>query len=243
MNIVGIFGLAGAGKDTAADRLVSNHGYTKVSLADPLKRISRDVYGFTDTQLWGPSSARNAPDKRYVRERHERHDWVEASDGEFECSRCQAHGQQNPDECVVYLTARFALQVLGTEWGRTCYKNTWTDLAIKTARAILEQGMSYTPQRGLYTDDSGARPSGVAIADMRFWNELESVKEAGGYVWRIKPPAPLVAAEGWRKHQSETEQGEIPDSAFHQVIVNRKVAFETLYADVDEALARCLKAA
>ena len=31
MKIVAISGNAGAGKDTAADRLVSNHGYVRIS--------------------------------------------------------------------------------------------------------------------------------------------------------------------------------------------------------------------
>lgn len=65
MNIVGITGQAGSGKDTVADRFVEEHGYVKIALADPLKRLGREVFGFTDTQLWGPSEHRNAHDKRY----------------------------------------------------------------------------------------------------------------------------------------------------------------------------------
>lgn len=65
MNIVGITGQAGSGKDTVADRFVNEHGYVKIALADPLKRLGREVFAFTDTQLWGPSEHRNAPDKRY----------------------------------------------------------------------------------------------------------------------------------------------------------------------------------
>ena len=65
MNIVGVTGQAGSGKDTVADRLVEEHGYMKIALADPLKRFGHVVFGFTPEQLWGPSEMRNKMDKRY----------------------------------------------------------------------------------------------------------------------------------------------------------------------------------
>lgn len=39
MQIVGITGKAGAGKDTIADYLVQTHGFTKLSFAEPLKAM------------------------------------------------------------------------------------------------------------------------------------------------------------------------------------------------------------
>ena len=68
MNLIGICGRSGSGKDTVADILVRDYGFVKVACADPLKRTCRDVYRFTDEQLWGPSKKRNAPDMRYPRE-------------------------------------------------------------------------------------------------------------------------------------------------------------------------------
>jgi len=65
MTLVGISGQAGSGKDTVADRLVTDHGFVKVGLADPLKRFGKEVFGFTEEQLWGPSEMRNALDDRY----------------------------------------------------------------------------------------------------------------------------------------------------------------------------------
>ena len=50
--ILGISGLAGSGKDQFATYL-GPVGAVTVALADPLKRIARDVYAFTDEQLWG----------------------------------------------------------------------------------------------------------------------------------------------------------------------------------------------
>ena len=39
MIVVGLTGLAGAGKDTAADHMVANYGFTKMAMAGPLKRV------------------------------------------------------------------------------------------------------------------------------------------------------------------------------------------------------------
>lgn len=48
-----VSGLAHCGKDTIADHLVSHHGYTKMALAEPLKEACREIFGFSDAQLYG----------------------------------------------------------------------------------------------------------------------------------------------------------------------------------------------
>lgn len=40
---IALFGFAGSGKDTVADRLVSEHGYKRISFADPLKDMALTV--------------------------------------------------------------------------------------------------------------------------------------------------------------------------------------------------------
>lgn len=65
MNIIGIVGQTGSGKDTVADHLCLTHGAAKISMADPIKRFGHHVFGFDDVQLWGPSYARNSWDPRY----------------------------------------------------------------------------------------------------------------------------------------------------------------------------------
>lgn len=67
MTIVGISGQISSGKDTVSDYLCDEHGFQKIALADPIKRFGKHVFGFDDTQLWGPSSGRNAFDTRYTR--------------------------------------------------------------------------------------------------------------------------------------------------------------------------------
>jgi hypothetical protein len=137
MRIIGLSGRAGAGKDTVADILVRERGYTKIALADPLKRICREAFAgkMTDEHLWGPSEKRNEP--------------IEALGG---------------------LTARKALQTLGTEWGRACYPNIWIDKCLFN----IENREFTWNQKPVFV-----------IPDVRFLNELKAIHAAGGEVWRI----------------------------------------------------------
>jgi len=48
---VGICGKAGSGKDTIGDYLVENHGFKKISLAGPIKRLVQDIFVLTDEEL------------------------------------------------------------------------------------------------------------------------------------------------------------------------------------------------
>jgi hypothetical protein len=223
MIIVGLCGLAGSGKDTAADHLVLNRSFAKVSFADPLKRICRDVFGFDDRQLWGPSSSRNEPDRRYRRRPDLDPNVV-------------ADGELGPE----FLSPRFALQTLGTEWGRRCYPPIWVEYALRIAEKLRQNGEArYTARRGLYyVEDRRERRDdeveGVVIPDVRFANEVEAVRRAGGFVVRlVRPGAGLSGMAGM--HPSEREQAEIPDSAFDAVVQNDST-IDALNARVDRAL-------
>lgn len=58
-------------------------------------------------------------------------------------------------------TPRWAMQSLGLEWGRNClHKDLWVDLAVGRAKEIVAKGAS------------------IVIDDMRFNNELRSLKSA-----------------------------------------------------------------
>ena len=195
--IIGLVGLAGSGKDTVGGFLVQDHDFMRIALADPLKRFAREVYDFSEEQLWGPSQFRNAPDLRYPR-------IVRRS-----IERDPGDTRSGFEEITEYLTPRYALQTLGTEWGRDCYDNTWIDLAIRSAKKVLGGGFWYDERSGVYECSRMNRPpAGVVITDCRFLNEERAIKAAGGKVIRIvRPGAGLVGAAG--KHKSETEQLQI----------------------------------
>jgi hypothetical protein len=236
--IIGLLGKAGSGKDTVADWLVENQNFAKVGLADPLKRICRDVFAFTDEQLWGPSEFRNAPDKRYLQKAREVFD---AEDEEMMVVRD-------------YLTPRFALQQLGTEWGRSCYPNVWIDYALRVAEKLLKKPHILKDPSGdievvvdydqkdrvasdglttyaiKYANNIGKKPrSGVVIPDCRFRNEFDAIKAAGGKMVKIvRQTAGLSGAAA--THASEMEQESIKDSEFDFILANNGESLEELYA-------------
>ena len=131
---------------------------------------------------------RNTPDQRYPRT----------------CTRCEGEGKlcSNPDNfpdiscnvCggkkITFLTPREALQKLGTEWGRDCYEDTWVDLAVRNARKILpgsEGRYRYSAKEGVVKEREPMPPlSGVAIPDVRFWNEVRGLRKQGAKLIRVK---------------------------------------------------------
>lgn len=95
------------------------------------------------------------------------------------------------------LTARYALQALGTEWGRRMHPDVWVRHALRYARLDLS------------TEEGRLGPTfrGVVIPDVRFSNEAAAIRAAGGKVVRItRPGAGLQGAAG--AHASEAG---IPD--------------------------------
>lgn len=206
--IIGILGRAGSGKTTMADYLARNKKYVVVNLADPLKRIAKEVYGFSDMQLWGASEHRNSPDKRYPR-----------ADGTF-------------------LTPREALQRLGTEWGRTCYEDTWVEYAMRTASRVLH-GEAYDPVEEFsstwWNKVFKKKCSGVAIPDVRFQNEVDSVKEGGGVIVKLESDwAPQLSA-GVEGHASEKLDIR-PETIDH--ILNVPKGLPNFYREIDSLLLR-----
>lgn len=198
--ILGVSGLAGSGKSLVAEYIAHNFNGVQCALADPIKRIVAEVYRFSETQLWGPSEMRNAPDERYPR-------WV-----------ADVHGEKVQQ----YLSPRYALQQLGTEWARDCYQNTWVDHTLRIASEVLSTTppyKTYDRRLGVIPWNAPAPHQVVVISDVRFQNEIEAVRHAGGKLIRlVRPGAGLSGAAA--AHPSEKEQSEIPDEAFDDVIMN-----------------------
>lgn len=206
--IIAVAGFAGSGKDTACDYLVDKHGFKKTSFAAPLKQMAKIAFGFTDEQLYGPSSKREEQDPRYP----------------FS-GICLACGQDCeamiPHEAVawhcrpcnrdypMFINARVALQTLGTEWGRRLTTNIWANAGVN--HMLMNEGDRW------------------CLSDLRFKNEFEAVKAAGGRVIR------LMRGQIQHNHASETELLSIPLGDFDMAIHNHG-ELNKLFIGIDAAV-------
>jgi hypothetical protein len=227
--IIGITGQAGTGKDTAAAYLEQSRGFIRIGLADPLKRICKEVFDFSDEQLWGPSENRNGGDSRYLRK-------VQTCENFEEYAR-------HTDSCFEMqpLSPRYALQTLGTEWGRGCYEDVWIDYGLRTAKKLVQYAESkyqvgYDPKRGIVQERGYPVPRGVVFSDLRFGNEFEAVRKAGGKLVRIVRPG-YDGNVGIGGHASEEEQKKYNDTYFDCVILNNGSLLD-LAKGLDMMLAR-----
>lgn len=252
--ILGLCGLAGAGKDTVADFLVKDHGFVKVAFADPLKRICKEVFDFTDQQLWGPSSERNKSDERYPRQVSCHWSRTEGSEP-FTCQYCGERTEsavammERACPARAFLTPRHALQQLGTEWGRECYPNIWAEYALRVADKLLHKSgilrsvhYHYDQMDGLQSTSVplGPKPKGVVIPDVRFQSEVDAIRTAGGFVWKIeRPTAGLQGAAA--AHVSEQEHLSIPPESFSFLLNNKNGPLPELEQLVTAALQGTLR--
>lgn len=61
--IIAICGEKRSGKDVLTEHIVRNHGYTKLSFADPLKKIVKTLFNFSDIQV-GIDDSENAGNEK-----------------------------------------------------------------------------------------------------------------------------------------------------------------------------------
>jgi hypothetical protein len=214
-------GSAGAGKDEAAKRLVAKHSFVSLAFADSLKRFLADIFDWDEDRLWGPSENRAKEDQRYP---------VPLVFGLLESEE-----KSRPN----YLTARHALQQLGDSFGRNaCCLDTWVAYAMRVAKKIESGDYYYDGVNGLqhYGDPAGllvlrGEPRrNIVITDLRYKNEAEAVRKAGGKLIRVKRWVPKIMVTP--KHQSEKDLLEIHDDDFDWILHNRSTR-EDLWDQVD----------
>ena len=122
--IIGLSGLKGSGKSTAANFLVED-GFVKMSFAEPIKRMLACV-GLSSEELYGDR-------------------------------------KQEPSYILDGKTPRYAMQTLGTEWGRDLISpNIWVNI-IKNG--IKELGGNF-----------------IVIDDCRFPNEIAMILDMKGII-------------------------------------------------------------
>lgn len=154
--IIGITGRAGAGKDSLADAITTMTSPGHVQRLRFADPIKKVCAEVFD---WGPEqidgAMKDEPDMRYPR---------------------NAPG--------VYLTPRYAMQKLGTEWGRDCFSDVWVSLVMRKVGAF--------------------RGDLSIITDVRFPNEQRAIHERKGIIIKVVRPVTRIGTE------HESEQHDIP---------------------------------
>lgn len=242
--IIIVCGTAGSGKGTAANIIRDKYGAACIALADPLKCMVRDFFPFHDDSLFGESHrradvlnkrlAKPLPTKRMgaiIRKWFDRlliEDEEEYNITEWYFS-CLAKAESGK------LTARYALQTLGTDWGRSYKHDLWYKVAKTSALKLLGGGYSYDSKDGSpKVDKTNIGYDWVVITDGRFRNEILSVTKSGGVAVMIKRDVKKIHEQ----HQSEREITKIPEHYFRYIVNNSgsKESFEKkikkLMADV-----------
>lgn len=124
-----------------------------------------------------------------------------------------ASAREAPSDALGGRTAREALQSLGTDWGRAFYEDIWIQAAMRQAH---------------YMTDSNNATRGIVISDGRFPNELKWARDAGAYLWRIKPWREVDTTSTMRQHVSETSLDGWSDDNFDTVIPGPRGSLEEL---------------
>jgi hypothetical protein len=168
MSLIGIAYASRVGKDTAADALVRDLGYTKFAFAAPLKELA----------LAANPLALPSPGLQNVQTGHNRLKWLVQCDG----------WERAKDR---YPAVRQFLEDLGNGARKVFGEDFWRDIAL--ARA--------------------AKVGNAVISDVRFLNEFEGIREAGGQLVKITRP-------GFNARPFEQELSDLPDDEWDLVVVN-----------------------
>ena len=195
LQIIALTGLAGTGKDTVADILVTHAGFTKLSFADALRNEIVNAYADGDAStlraLLARRDTKETPTTRLA--------LMECKDDGFlgACARAQIER----DEALVnsqWLRAprspRQIMQWWGTEYRRRQNLNYW----VGKLTAHIHQLQQLNP-----------RNTRFVIPDCRFENEASLVRAMGGVVWQVVRDSAAPVEHG---HASATDGAKLNPS-------------------------------
>lgn len=128
--VIGLAGYIGSGKTSVSEWFITNHGFKRVSFADPIRQMIMAL-GVPESVLRDPVL------------------------------------KEKPHKLLLGQTPRYAMETLGTKWGRDLmHPQFWV---------------------GHFALASAEKPF-VIIDDVRFDNEVEAIESLGGRVFRLNVP-------------------------------------------------------
>jgi len=152
--LIGLIGAAGSGKTTVGNIIERDYGFVKMRFAGPIKAMLGTMLACA-----GVSGSR----------------LTDMIDGPLKETPCDELAGKTP---------RFALQRLGTEWGRDFIsQNIWVDTTMAQVQQVQAENNK-----------------SVVIDDVRFPNEVRAIKDAGGRIFRVMRDHDPIPESG---HKSE----------------------------------------
>lgn len=177
--IIGLTGLAGAGKDTVADTLVTHAGFVKIAFA---KALRLEVAGAF--RLGGHEHILS---ERINKERPQALlALCQCQDPAFVALVSRIEDTPSHYEFMRrFRTPRQIMQLWGTEYRRAQQPNYWSTKVAMHVAAGISDGVDRW-----------------VITDCRFDNEAQAIRSLGGEIWQVVRPG-LVSVEGG--HASQTD--------------------------------------
>ena len=260
--VLGFMGESGSGKDFCGRWVVDNKGFTRVAFADEIKRFCRVVFDFDYEHLWGDPEFRNTEmvpankgcaaasnlfsvywDRAMGNLDINVHTWV----GGLALTTTEKAEYVNVvrrwfDECRSrtnegMISARLALQLLGTEFGRHFKESIWVDFLFEQIIPRINAGEYYAKEVG-FLPGRYSTTAGVIITDHRFHNELRETQRRDGYIIKLvrlshEGKGNEAEEAGIAGHASEAEQRTIPEDAY-DLVLRMKDGAEHVYARLEE---------
>lgn len=206
MTIISVSGKKASGKDSLANVLAKKHGFTKISLADPLREMCCKVFDVPmEWFLDRDKKDSEMPSKIELDYRHLDNivDYVELKWGFTVTNEMRA--QMDLSYGVELETPRDILKFVGTELLRKSLRDDlWIVLALTRIKEIGQK---------------------VVVADVRFDNERQVFSRAGGTLLLIKRPD----VESEDSHISE----DMGDESQYDTIFNNIGSLNMFESDVD----------
>jgi hypothetical protein len=179
--IIGLTGLAGAGKDTVADTLCTHAGFTKIAFADALRLEVAGAFNLGDQMAILTDRATKETPCNALR-------FSRCSEVRFVERMYDKHSGERPDFDYDEWSAtprspRQVMQWWGTEYRRADEENYWTN---RVAMRVLS---AHPIQRWV-------------ITDCRFANEARAIRSMGGELWQVLRPN-HASVEGGHASQND----------------------------------------
>ncbi len=187
-HIIALAGLAGSGKDTAADMLVLHAGFIKLAFADALRTEVAAAFGMGGERgLFEDRQAKETPTRRLALDRC----W---SAGFVKAVVTAAGAPAGGEWMGAPRSPRQIMQWWGTEYRRAQQEDYWCK-----RMGLRIDGMLLLGHRR------------IVITDCRFENEAAVVRRLGGVLWQMVRPGTECTEGG---HASQNDGAGLgPDAA------------------------------